>query len=91
MKPKLYLTQHAQMRKQQRGVSDMAIRLLSEFGTDHYQKGGCSLSYIDEKTIRQIRSALDNIQSLALVKTPKETVATVMRVDKKIRTTEYCV
>lgn len=82
------LTEHAQKRKQQRGISDLQIDLIRYFGADHYQKGGCSLCYIDEKTIKQLRWAIDNLDKVAMVKTPTEHVATVMHMDKRIHTTQ---
>ncbi|MDO8263401.1 MAG: hypothetical protein Q7T21_09250 [Gallionella sp.] len=83
------LTEHAQRRKQQRGITDMQIDLIRYFGSDHYQKGGCSLSYIDEKTIKQLRCAIDKLANTAIVKTPREHVATVMHMDRRIHTTKY--
>ena len=83
------LTEHAQMRKQQRGIKDLQLQLLQHFGTDHYQKGGCSLCFIDRKTIQMLRSAIDNLDKLAAVKTPSETLATVMHMDRRIHSTQY--
>lgn len=83
------LTEHAQKRKKQRGISDLQIDLIRHFGADHYQKGGCSLSYIDEKTIKQLRSAIDKLNKVAIVKTPSDSVATVMHMDRRIHKTSY--
>lgn len=83
------LTEHAQKRKQQRGISDLQIDLIRYFGADHYQKGGCSLSYIDEKTIKLLRCAIDKLDKVAMVKTPSEYVATVMHMDRRIHKTQY--
>jgi hypothetical protein len=83
------LTAHAQKRKQQRGISDLQMELIHHFGADHYQKGGCSLSYVDERTIKQLRSALDRLEKVAMIKTPTERVLTVMHMDQRIRKTQY--
>ena len=89
MKSEQHLTAHAQKRKQQRGIDAMKLELIKYFGTDHYQKGGCSLSYIDGKTIQQLRAAIDNLDKVATIKTPAESIATVMHMDRRIRTTQY--
>jgi hypothetical protein len=83
------LTAHAQKRKQQRGISDLQIELIHHFGSDHYQKGGCSLSYVDERTIKQLRAAIDRLEKVAMVKTPTESVATVMHLVHRIHKTQY--
>ncbi|MDH4451166.1 MAG: hypothetical protein QE265_11355 [Rhodoferax sp.] len=69
MKSDQRLTAHAQKRKQQRGIDTMKLELIKYFGTDHYQKGGCSLTYIDGKTIKQLRAAIDNLERVATIKT----------------------
>jgi hypothetical protein len=83
------LTEHAQKRKQQRGISDLQIALIRYFGVDHYQKGGCSLSFVDDKTIKQLRCAIDKLEKVAIVKTPSEHVATVMHMERRIQKTLY--
>ena len=83
------LTAHAQRRKQQRGISDIQMQLIHHFGSDHYQKGGCSLSYIDAKIIKELRAAIDGIERIAVVKTPSEYVATVMHMQQRIHKTQY--
>lgn len=89
MRSSHHLTEHAQKRKQQRGISNLQIDLIRHFGVDHYQKGGCCLSYIDEKTIKQLRCAIDKLAKVALVKTPTEYVATVMHMDRRVHTTQF--
>lgn len=83
------MTKHAQTRMQQRGISELQMDLIRYFGADHYQKGGCSLSYIDERTIKQLRCAIDRLANVALVKTPAEYAATVMHMDRRIHKTQY--
>jgi hypothetical protein len=89
VKSEQLLTAHAQMRKQQRGIDNMKLELIKYFGTDHYQKGGCNLSYIDGKTIKLLRAAIDSLDKVAMVKTPSESIATVMHMSRRIRTTQY--
>jgi hypothetical protein len=50
------LTEHAQRRKQQRGISDLQVELILAFGDDHYQKGGASLSYISVHHTKKSRT-----------------------------------
>lgn len=83
------LTEHAQKRKQQRGITDLQIELIRAFGDDHYQKGGCSLSFISERKLTQLRNALDKLANVTLVKTPTESVVTVMHMDRRIHKTRY--
>lgn len=83
------LTVHAAQRCQQRGISDLQVMLVSPFGEDHYQTGGCTLSFIPRRRLRALRGALDKLEAIALVKTPQETVATVMHLHRPIRHTEF--
>jgi hypothetical protein len=83
------MTEHAQRRKQQRGITDLQIELIRTFGDDHYQKGGCSLSYVSEKTLTQLRRALDNMSNVALVKETSERVVTVMHMGRRISKTRF--
>lgn len=83
------LTEHAQKRKQQRGITDLQIELIRTFGDDHHQKGGCSLSFISEKTLTQLRHALDKLNNVALVKDTSESIVTVMHMDRRIHKTRY--
>lgn len=83
------LTEHAQQRKQQRGVTDVQIALINMFGENHYQKGGCSLSYIPEKKLAEIRRAVDKLCNIALVKDASERGITTMHMDRRIYKTGY--
>jgi len=83
------LTEHAQKRRQQRGISEMQIQLISYFGSDRYQKGGCTLAQIPEGTLRELRRALDGIDKLALIKSPDEKVLTVIHQDRRISSTQF--
>ena len=85
----LNLTEHAQKRKQQRGIADLQIELIRAFGDDHYQKGGDFLSFISERKLTLLRSALDKMANVALVKAPNERGVTVMHMDRRIHKTRY--
>ncbi len=83
------MTQHAQARKQQRGISDLQIELIGHFGDDHYQKGGGNLSFISERKLAELRSAIDKLHNVALVKGASERVVTAMHMQHKIGRTLY--
>ena len=83
------LTEHAQDRKQQRGINDMQISLINMFGEDHYQKGGCCLAYIPEKKLIQLRKAIDKLSNVAVVKDSSERGITTMHMDRRIYKTGY--
>ena len=83
------ITEHAQRRKQQRGISNLQIDLIRRFGDDCYQQGGCTLSFLTERRIGELRQALERISKVALVKGSAEEVVTVMRLNKRIHRTEY--
>ena len=83
------LTQHAQMRMQQRGISQMQIELLRQFGKDYHQKGGCVWCYIPEKQLSLLRKAIDKMGNLAMVKDSEEGAITVMHVTKRVKKTNY--
>ena len=82
-------TRHAQARKQQRGISELMEELIRVFGEDHYQKGGCVLSYIPEKKLSQIRCALDKLSKVALIKDSTEKGITFMHMNQRIPKTSY--
>jgi hypothetical protein len=81
------MTEHAQRRVQQRGISALQIELITTFGDDHYQKGGCHLSFLSEKRLAQLRQAIDKLSGIALIKGEAECVVTAMRMDRRIRHT----
>jgi hypothetical protein len=83
------LTEHAQKRKQQRGIDDLQLELLRVFGVDHYQKGGSNLSYIPARTLADLRNAIDKLQRLALIKGTNDNGVTLLRMEKRIHKTRY--
>ena len=54
---KIHATQHAKKRMQQRGISELQIRLIREFGRYEYQKGGEDFAFMPEKTLVELRCA----------------------------------
>jgi hypothetical protein len=83
------LTSHAQRRVQQRGVSSLQLELIHVFGDDHYQKGGETLCYINERKLIQLRNAIDKLENVAFVKGAEEKLVTVMHKDRRIHMTGY--
>jgi hypothetical protein len=77
------LTRHARARSQQRGISELHIELLRVFGEDCHQKGGTCVSFIPEKTRSLLRSALDKLDTVAMVKDGSGKVITLMHIDNR--------
>lgn len=82
-------TEHAQRRKQQRGISDLKEQLILTFGEDHYQKGGSYLCVIPDRKLAELRKAIDQLQGIALVKGENDRVITAMHQDKRVHKTAY--
>ena len=83
------LTEHCQKRKQQRGVNELMLDLIGYFGVDYYQKGGCSLSYIPENKINELREAINRLSNVAVVKGISNNAVTVMHMDRRMHKTQY--
>ena len=64
---KPHLTQHAQKRKQQRGITDNIISLIEVFGESKYQKGGSEVLYISKKRQKDLQIALDKINGIQVI------------------------
>lgn len=82
-------TAHAQKRMRQRGISEMQIRLIQEFGIYEYQKGGANLGYIPEKIRADLRHALDKIRDVAVVFGESDKVVTALHKKHRIHKTPY--
>ena len=84
MKTKILLTQHAQLRMQQRAVPESMVSLLFEYG-DYQQAGdGCLKVALTRKGARRLRrdlqtlmGQLDSLQNTYLVESPDGAVITV--------------
>lgn len=82
-------TAHAQKRMQQRAISEMQIRLIQTFGQYDYQKGGCSMAYIPEKVLAQLRHAINKLDDVAVVLGESDAVVTAMHKRHRIHKTQY--
>lgn len=74
---------------QQRAISEIQVRLIQEFGQYEYQKGGEHIAYIPEKTLTELRHAIDKLRGLAIVSGESDCVVTAMHQQKSIRKTQY--
>jgi len=83
------LTLHAQQRVAQRGIRQAQIDLINLFGVDHLQKGGAMLCFIPDRTIAELRVALDRCSGIALVKGEKDVVVTAFHQRRKVDHTEW--
>jgi hypothetical protein len=83
------LTLHAQQRIAQRGIRQAQIDLINLFGVDHLQKGGAMLCFIPDRTIAELRAALDRCSGVALVKGEGDAVVTAFHQNRKISHTEW--
>jgi len=80
-----HLTEHAQKRMQQRGISELMVQLIQTFGHYEYQGGGCDHCYIPKHKIRALRKAIDHLDSQSLVLAPNGAVITAQHCYRKIR------
>lgn len=83
------LTLHAQQRVAQRGIRQAQIDLINLFGVDHLQKGGAMLCYIPDRSIAELRAALDRCSGIALVKGERDAVVTAFHQRRKVDHTEW--
>lgn len=64
----MYVTQHAQVRSQQRGIDiDQAISLLNECGAKTYNKDGSLIRYLDKQARRKIQKKLGSTEAQAFL------------------------
>lgn len=74
---------------QQRGINDLMVRLVLEFGKVQYQKGGGSIAEITNKDIAKLRKAIDKVGGVQLVLGEEDRLVTVMHGYTKVRATQY--
>jgi hypothetical protein len=79
------MTEHAQRRMQQRGISEVMVQLIQAFGRYDYQGGGCDHCYIPKYKIRALRKAIDQLDNQSLVLAPNGDVITAQHRYRKIR------
>lgn len=82
-------TLHARKRMQQRAISDTQILLIETFGEYHYQKGGCYIANIPEKTLLKLRSAVDRLSNVQAVYGNSDQLITVMHESRRTYKTNY--
>ncbi len=75
---RLKLTQHAQIRMQQRAVTTMQVELIHQFGEQHYQKGGTYVTFISDRKLAALRAAVDSLYKQTLVLNESDVLITVM-------------
>lgn len=83
------LTEHAQRRSAQRGIRRLQIDLITLFGVDHLQKGGGMLCFIPDRTIAELRAALDRCSGVALIKGDKDAVVTAFHQQKRVARVDW--
>lgn len=83
------LTRHAQQRSAQRAIRQLQIELINLFGVDHLQKGGAMYSFIPERTLTELRTALDRCAGVALIKADGDVVVTAFHQQRKVGHTEW--
>lgn len=78
------LSKHAKLRAQQRGIPEWAIDLLSLYGSESYQKGGCHLLTMNSRqrkratnALKRLLDVLQNDVPIYAVVTGKDEVVTV--------------
>lgn len=81
-------TAHARARMQQRAISELQVLLIKYFGVTRYQKGGYELSFVPEKTLVQLRHAINKLAG-TVVLAEEEKVLTAMHKTRRIHTTDY--
>jgi hypothetical protein len=79
------LTEHAQKRMQQRGISTLIVQLIETFGRYEYQGGGRDHCYIPKEQVKALRKAIDQLASQSLILAPDGRVVTAQHRYRKIR------
>ncbi len=83
------ITAHARQRMQQRAISELQIQLIEYFGVHQLQKGGENFSYIPQKALAELRTAIDKLANKAVVFSEEGKVITAMHKTRRIHTTDY--
>lgn len=76
---------HARKRMQQRAISYIQIKLIEAFGMYRYQKGGSYHAFIPDKSIKELRHALNKIQNVSAIYGDDNALITVMHGTRKSR------
>lgn len=86
---KIDATAHAKMRMHQRAISEMQIRLIQEFGQYQYQKGGANFAFIPERTLADLRHAIDKLAKVRIVLGESDKVLTALHETRRVHKTQY--
>jgi hypothetical protein len=89
LSPRSGLTRHAHQRLAQRGIQQLQVDLIHLFGVDHLQQGGTMYSFIPERTIAELKEALERCARVALIKGDGEHLITAFHQTRKIRHTGW--
>jgi len=81
------LTQHAQIRAQQRGIPPLVVQWLLEFGSEAKAPGGVTRRYFDKEARRRLASAvgsavvdrMGDLMNLYLVESADKVITTGVR------------
>ena len=76
---------HARKRMQQRAISDTQLKLIEAFGEYRYQKGGSYYAFIPDKYIKELKYALNKIESVRAIYSDNNSLITVMHDSRKRR------
>lgn len=86
---KINATSHARTRMQQRAINAMQIRLIEVFGRTQYQKGGANVGYMPEKTLTELRHAIDKLANVQILLGEQDRIITAMHETRRIHKTQY--
>lgn len=86
---RISVTAHGRARMQQRGISELQVRLIKNYGVTRYQKGGDELSFIPERMLIELRDALDKLKDVSVVLGEDNRVVTAMHKTRRIHVTDY--
>lgn len=88
----MHLSRHAEIRGQQRGISNAHLKLLAAFGHTERRPGNATALFMDKKGIRELEQvlreglqALDKLRGQVVLLAADSTVITCYHQTKKIR------
>lgn len=67
----------------------MQVTLIEVFGQQQYQKGGANVAFIPEKTIAELRYAIDKLAKIRLILGESDKVITAMHETRRFDKTQY--
>lgn len=88
----MHLSRHAEIRGQQRGISNTHLKLLAAFGQTERRPGNATAVFMDKKGIRELEQvlreglqALDKLRGQVVLLAADSTVITCYHQTKKVR------